>query len=182
VEFALEQTVQPAFMQRCLEAGHWNLKDLAVAMDVSSRSVSRWINGGAGFLTPGNYHHLAHAMFPHDAAFAAEIATMGGTTLEALGLVKAPPPPAPSLAAAAVPLAPAKPEAVSPSQADAVLCAAAETLDVSPRQLRPVLAAAFARALELGLSTASLARAFAAPVTDKPPAPAAPKHTGKAAG
>jgi len=56
---------------------------------------------------------------------------------------------------------------VSPAQADAVLCAAAERLDVSPRQLRPVLAAAFARALEMGLSTAALAQAFSAP--ERPP-------------
>lgn len=115
-------------------------------------------------MAPGNYHSLAHAMFPHDPAFAAEIATMGGTTLEALGLTRA-------ASGAAVPaetsaLEPAKSEAVSRAHADAVLCAAAECLDASPRQLRPVLAAAFARALELGLSTSALARAFG----EKPPA------------
>jgi hypothetical protein len=182
MEFSLESTAQPAFMQRCLEAGHWNLRELARALGASTRSVSRWFNGSAGTLIPGNYHSLAHAMFPHDPAFAAEIATMGGTTLEALGLVKVVPPPtlvqapAPTVAAP-----PPKPEFVSLAMADSVLCAAAEHLDVSPRQLRPVLAAAFARALELGFSTAALARAFA-PSAEKPTAPAPTKPSTKGGG
>ena len=141
------------------------LKGLAAATGLSVRTISRWINGDGGMMLPGHYHSLAHAMFPHDAAFAAEIATMGGTTLEALGLVKAP-----DTSLVAVPTATGKPEGISPAQLDAILCAGAETLDVSPRQLRPALAAAFARAHELGLSTGALARAFAASSERKPPA------------
>ncbi len=163
MEFQMDLTAQPAFLQRCLEAGHMNLKELAHAAGLSTRTISRWINGAGGVMLPGHYHSLAHAMFPHDPAFAAEIATMGGTTLEALGLVKAP------LSLLAPPAAGAKGDAVSPAQLDAILCAGAETLDVSPRQLRPALAAAFARASELGLSTATLARAFAASTERKPP-------------
>jgi transcriptional regulator with XRE-family HTH domain len=162
MEFSMELTVPPAFLQRCLEAGHWNLRDLATAIGVPVRSVSRWVNGEGGVLTPGNYHALAHAMFSHDPGFAAEIATMGGTTLEALGIVQAAAPPSPT--AVAVP----KSGSVAPAQADAVLCAAAERLDVSPRQLRPVLAAAFARAAEMGLTTAALAQAFASEAASPP--------------
>jgi hypothetical protein len=103
-------------------------------------------------------------MFPHDPAFAAEIALMGGTTLEALGLVKAP-----DTSLVAVQTGSAKPESISAAQLDAILCAGAETLDVSPRQLRPALAAAFARAQELGLTTGALARAFAASAERKAP-------------
>jgi transcriptional regulator with XRE-family HTH domain len=183
MEFSMELAVPPAFLQRCLEVGHWNLRELAKAAGRSARTVSHWINGEGGILTPGNYHSLAHAMFPHDAAFAAEIATMGGTTLEALGLVKAPPAPLPPAMVHPPPelALVSRLEAATPAQADAVLCTAAERLDVSPRQLRPVLAAAFARALELGLSTAALARAFA-PSADKPTAPAPTKPSAKGTG
>ena len=97
-------------------------------------------------------------MYPRNPAFTAEIAAMGGTTLEALGVLPA----APVAPSPALPPSPAAPPAPAvPAHADAVLCAVAERLDVSPRQLRPILAAAFARAHELRLTTEQLAQAFA---------------------
>ena len=162
--------VDVPFLQRCLDAGQMNLKDLAHALGISTRTVSRWYNGAGGFLTPQHYQRLARTMARHDLALADEIARLGGTTLEALdlgprALVAAP---ATSNQAAAVP-----PGATPVAYADVVLCAVAERLDLSPRQLRPILAAAFARAHELGLTTEMLARAFADSETKRPTTPGA---------
>jgi DNA-binding transcriptional regulator YdaS (Cro superfamily) len=177
--------VTPEFLEACRVRGHWQQKGLADVLGVSPRTMSRWMNGAPAMLFAHHYHSLARALAPHDVAFAGEIAARGGATLESLGLVPPPAPrpaapapapaaPAPTLAAPAptpaapvpapraAPAAPALARVATPPQADAVLCAAAERLDVSPRQLRPALAAAFARAAELGLAPDALARALAA--------------------
>jgi transcriptional regulator with XRE-family HTH domain len=162
--------VDVPFLQRCLEAGQMNLKDLANALGISTRTVSRWYNGAGGFLTPQQYHRLARAMARHDLALADEIARLGGTTLEALDLG----PRALAAASAASNQAVAVPPGAMPvAYADVVLCTVAERLDLSPRQLRPILAAAFARAHELGLTTEMLARAFADSDGKRPTPPAA---------
>jgi hypothetical protein len=88
---------------------------------------------------------------------AKELAAAAGTSLEALGLVKPPaPPPPPAPAVVAPPLPPPIPEA-RPEHADSVLVAAANVNNVSPETVRPILAAAFARASELGVSVGGLA-------------------------
>ncbi len=152
-----------SFLERCLKEGRMLKHDLANGLGISSRTLSRWMAGGGGQLLPTHYEKLARAMYPRNPAFAAEVAQRAGTTVEALGLVPAPVSP-PPVRATPPPAAP--PAAVSPAaaaaQADAILCAVAERLDVSPRQLRPILAAAFARAHELGLTTAPVARPGAA--------------------
>jgi transcriptional regulator with XRE-family HTH domain len=102
-----------------------------------SRSTGQRLDAGRASLSQAQYFQLAKAVYPRDAALAAQLASRGGTTLEALGLV---PPVTPT-------------PATSPAQlAESVLCAAAEAMDLSPRLVRVGLLAAMARARELGVS------------------------------
>jgi hypothetical protein len=89
-----------------------------------------------------------------NASFAAEIAIGADTTLEALGIVRPPPPAAP-------PPLPAPPQPALGSVVDSIVCAAAEAVDLSPGAIRPALVAAFARARELGLGVEAVEGALA---------------------
>ncbi|HUB09597.1 MAG TPA: helix-turn-helix transcriptional regulator [Myxococcales bacterium] len=155
--------VDTAFLERCRRAAHLNQKELGTVLGLSERTMSRWMNGGGGLLMAHHYQALARAIFRHDPAFAGELAAKGGATLDRLGLL-------PPAALSGSPLAGSLPAAAAaaPSRgpADALLLAVCERLDLSPRHVRPLLAVAFARARELGLSTEALAHAFAA---DLPP-------------
>jgi hypothetical protein len=134
---------------------------------MSDRTVSRWLGGAISVLLPDKLHALARSVFANDPALAAELAGFGNTTLEALGLVRAPSAPAPAVAASQPPLAPPTanaqaPQAVSVANLDSIVCAAADLHDLPSRQVRPMVAAAFARAVELGITAEAAARAFAA--------------------
>jgi hypothetical protein len=87
---------------------------------------------------------------------------VAGGTLESLGIVKPVSQQAPSLAHAALA---ARPEQL----VENVIYAAAEAMDVSPRAMRGAIAAAFARAKELGLDVAGVDRVLAAPPVRRKP-------------
>lgn len=110
---------------------------------VSKRTVQRWWSGG-GPIGP-EFHVLARAVYPRDPALAAKCARFGGTTLEALGVVQPPAPPAVDWAA----------------RADALVYAAAEALDLSPRAVRAAVSMVLAGALKQGGDVNPLARHFA---------------------
>ena len=157
----------PDLLFRCMKAGHLNQRELATVLGTSDRTVSRWLGGGAGTLVPAQFHALARAAFPGDRALAAELAALGNSTLEGLGLVQAPPAPrpatAPAPAAAPPPVAPVQPPpAILDALLDSIVCAAADLHSLPSREIRPMVAAAFARAVELGLTVEAVATGFAA--------------------
>jgi hypothetical protein len=122
-------------------------KSLAELLGVSARTMMRW-QSGRTTATRLVMTQLAPLVYPRDAALAAQLATAGGTTLEALGIVAPAPPPAPA--------APARPAPTTRHLLDAVVCAAGDAVDVPVRALRPALFAAFVRAKDLGLGVDDL--------------------------
>ena len=158
----LPKTV-PLFI-RALDAAGGTQTNVANAMGISRRTISRYVASGSPMLMPWHLEALARLVARSDLELAAELAAAAGTTLEKLGLVAprpAPPAPAPS----APPLGPA--------QVDSIVCAAAEQLAVPPQQVRPSVAAAFARAHELGYSIAQVTQALAKTTEAAHPTPSA---------
>ena len=160
-------TLSAELLARCMEAAQLLQRDLASLLGVSERTVHRWLNGRSGMVSADQIHALARAVHAGDPALARELAASVGTTVEALGLVAPavapalPPPAAATLAVA--PLA----AALSAALIDSIVFAAADLQDLPPRQVRPLVAAAFARAHALGLSTEAVARGLA---SEPPPA------------
>jgi hypothetical protein len=154
-------TLQLIFEARRLVA-HSN-REFALLTGASLRTVERYSHNG-GISDISQTHKLIAAVHPKNPDLANQLAAAAGTTLEALGVVKPAPTIAPAQAASppppavvvAPPPSPSIPEA-RPEHADLVLFAAANALDMSPRALRPAVAAAFAKAKELGVSVGSLA-------------------------
>jgi hypothetical protein len=140
---------------------------LGASLGVARRTAQRWSDHGVP-----SYHlpDLARLVYPHDPALAAEVAAAAGTSLEALGIVQPPPPPAPA-ALPPTPPPPAPPPPPPDGVVDAVVCAASEAMGLMPGAVRPGLHAAFARALEIGLSVELVERALRAKLSP-PPAPA----------
>jgi hypothetical protein len=138
-----------------------NQRELAQAIDTSYRTVQR-IHAGRSHLSRDQWGRLARAVHPKNPELAARIAAWERVTLVDFGI--APPPPRPPPAAALPPPVAALPpaRAVSPRDADSVVCAAADIMNVPPRVARPVVAAAFARAREMGLSVEAVAAALQA--------------------
>ncbi len=124
-------------------------KELGKLCGVSVRTVQRWYTNASAPMG-WHFHAVARAVYPHDPELARQLAAHGATTPEALGL-------APTKAANAGP-----PPAVLKLHADAIVYAAAEALDVSPRAMRPAVAAAFARALEVGADINAVTRHLSA--------------------
>ena len=160
-------------MMNARDALKMTQREFADATGTSLRTVSRW---EAGESTPSfiELRKVAPVLHPRDADLAREAARMGGTTLEALGVVRPPappePPPAPPPASPAkevAPPPPPPPERPTRLLVDAVVYAAAEALEASPgsllRNARAMVAAAFARARDLGLSSEQVAEAFVVP-------------------
>lgn len=139
--------------------------DLGTMLGVARRTAQRYASGGL----PHYYaSQVAALVYPHDPALAAEIARVGGQSLEELGLVV--PPPAP----------PAPPPEPPVALVDAVVCVAAEAIDATPSAVRPALVAALSCARELGLSMEFVERTLVAREAAKaadvtPPAPAPPR-------
>jgi DNA-binding XRE family transcriptional regulator len=102
----------------------------------SRRTGQRWESGTA---TPSatKLRELARLLHPHDPTLAANVAAEAGTTLEALGILPAP-----------------------PEVIDALVGAAAEAIGVTPHTIRPALLAAFAHARHLGLRVEDVERAL----------------------
>lgn len=122
--------------------------------------MTRWLGGSAAFLRPYQCHDLARAVFPKDPALAAEVATLGGTTLAALGL-GAPPLPSPAVAGPLAVGAPPAPLGTSAALIDAVVCAGADLYGYPTNHVRAIVAASLARALELGLTMEAVAKGLA---------------------
>jgi hypothetical protein len=110
--------------------------DMGELLGSSRRSGQRWAREEA---TPAKeqLHRLAALVFPKNSHLAAEIAELGGSTLQQLGIVRPPQPPPP-------PPSPAPPDAIH--IVDTVVCAAAEAMQLMPDAIRPALRAAFRRA------------------------------------
>ncbi|HSY21295.1 MAG TPA: hypothetical protein VK841_04235 [Polyangiaceae bacterium] len=137
--------------------------DLAALLGVSRRTVQRHF---ASHVMPysEHLHTLARAVYPRDAALAAELAAEGGKTLEQLGIVPPAPPPQP--APPAVPSAPVPPPRKPPPTrllVESIVCAAADTMQAPPAAVRDVLRAAFTRARGLGLTVEEIDEALRAP-------------------
>jgi transcriptional regulator with XRE-family HTH domain len=120
-------------------------KQLGEALRSSQRTAERWAEGRA---TPSleQVKTLARLVFPKDRALAAELAGACSESLVSLGLV-------------AETKAPVIPRSVL---FEAVVSAAAEAAKVHPGAARAGLAAAFARAGELGVPVSELAECVAA--------------------
>jgi hypothetical protein len=173
----------PVFI-RALEATPKNLGDIARVIGVSRRTMSRYVSAAPPFLSHQQWNALADEVRPHDAALAQELVAMGNVQAFAHGLaqvVVTPPQAAPPAAQPAPPpqVAPKPQPQLDSARADAVVYAAAEALDASPRQLRPAIAAAFARAVELGCTCEQIAGALTPKAARKPEPPA--KGPGSAA-
>jgi hypothetical protein len=96
---------------------------------VSPRTVQRWLSRGAGPATSQTLT-IARALYPLDAALAAQFAEAGGQTLESLGLAA---PRLPSAAIVSVPLR---------HVVDAVVYAAADAGELPTRAARRAVSAA----------------------------------------
>jgi DNA-binding XRE family transcriptional regulator len=109
---------------------------------VSRKTVARYETGASTPLMP-QVRELARLVYANgDLALARELAESTSQTLESLGIIPPPKPPAPFTQPAHLVV-------------DAVVCAAADALEASPgtmRGTRAAVLAAFRRAHELGLS------------------------------
>jgi DNA-binding XRE family transcriptional regulator len=107
----------------------------------TKRTVQRWEDRGA-LLVAEEAEALAHALHPVRPDLAAQIAAIGHTTLEQLGLA-------------------AQADGESPvtthDPVELVVRAAAEAMGVTPDTVRPAVAAAFVRAREAGLDVRTVA-------------------------
>jgi transcriptional regulator with XRE-family HTH domain len=124
--------------------------ELGERLGASRRTGQRW-EAGRAKPGPTELGRLAALVHAEDPKLAAEIATVGGSSLESLGLVK------PTRPAPAAPPPPAPP---AEHVVDAVVCAAAEAIGVMPDAVRPALRAAFRRARLVGLDVATVERAL----------------------
>ncbi|MGH7293278.1 MAG: helix-turn-helix transcriptional regulator [Polyangiaceae bacterium] len=133
--------------------------EMGDAMGVSHRTVLRWENGSS---VPVDDQVATLSTLVREVSD-----ELADEMLEARGMrlppaPESPPPPqdAPPPPPPAAP-PPAAPSPLAPRDAvDVVVYAAAEAMDASPRAVRLALAAAFARAEELGLSVEAVARSL----------------------
>jgi hypothetical protein len=130
--------------------------EFAKLTGVSKRTVERHSHNG-GISYTDQTHRLIAAVHPVDPQLASQLAEASGTTLAALGLKAAP-----------------SASDARPEHADSVLVAAANALNLSPEAVRPAVAAAFARALGLGVSFQGLAEHLSRPAVS-----GKPKEAGK---
>ena len=102
-----------------------NQEGLGRAAGASRRTVQRWVAGSQPVSI--QFHALARAVYPLDAALAARLAERGGTTLAALGLGV-------TVASASASLAPPGARSASVERlVDALVCAAADAMELPPR-------------------------------------------------
>ena len=122
---------------------HLTQAELSTVLGSSLRTVQR-MHAGRAEPSRDQYGRLVRATHPKDPALAARIAAWVNGTLEEFGIV----PPTPPVPPPSAPPAPA----VSIHAVDSVLCAAADVADLPLSLVRRILAAAFGRARELGVS------------------------------
>ena len=109
-------------------------------LGLSRATIGRWSSGRFPGLIPSNVAAIATALYPIDPALASQLAVSCGTTLESLGIV------------APIPATVSAPTVSLGHLVDSVVCAAADAGGQLPSVVRPALAAAFARARDVGLS------------------------------
>jgi DNA-binding XRE family transcriptional regulator len=130
-----------------------NQKELALALGVS-RSTAQRIDAGRSTLGLLEITRLADLVRPSNADLAGKLCAYAAPLYEALGRM----PPAPAAPATA----PAAATVDSDLAVESVIGAAADAAELSPRAIRPAVAAAFARAQELGLSIEAVIRLLGA--------------------
>jgi hypothetical protein len=141
-------------------------RELADLMRVNKRTVQRWLKSGFGPMS-WNLKSVAEAIWTRNPELARQLAAHAGTTLEAWGLVLAPvageatPAPAPP---ATTPMTTTPLLAASQEHADSIIHDAANAMDLPPRAVLPGVAAAFRRALALGVDPETVLRLW-----DQPP-------------
>ena len=132
----------------------------AIRVDSSKRTVSRWQTGRS---TPASFQlvRIAREVYPLDGALAVALATAAGTDLLATG-IEVPEPPRVEVAEPppAPPPKPARPGASVEHLVDSVLCAAAAAVLTTPQAIRPAIAAAFERAIAVGLTPEEVSSAL----------------------
>lgn len=146
-----------ALVREACDALSLNQRELGELLGLSTRTIQRLYAGKTSFIYI-QWQKLARAAYPTHPDLASRLAAQGGSSLQALGLVK-PAPPAP---------APAAPLYDVQHLADGVVCAAAEAIDLAPRAIRPALLAAFRRARQMHLTVEELENALGEPASRKP--------------
>jgi hypothetical protein len=133
--------------------GYWTYPALAHLTGESLRTIQRHhgISSSAGMAK------LILATHAKDADLARRLAVSAGHDLNALGIAP-PPPPKPA------PIEVKPPVERHRQDAESVLLAAAHAASLPPEAVRPTVAAAFARASDLGASPAALAAQLAKPL------------------
>ncbi|MHB1845169.1 MAG: hypothetical protein ACYCWW_10085 [Deltaproteobacteria bacterium] len=158
---------------------HLDYRGLARVTGLSLRTIQRH----HGLHYTSDAKPLIVAVHPTNPALAHELALACGTSLEAMGLVQpkaAPPPPEPPRPAVVLPPEPVGPPPARSEHADTVLLAAATALSLPPEAVRPAVAAALARAAELGVDVKGLAEQLTRPPsTATPEAAAVASPSGK---
>jgi transcriptional regulator with XRE-family HTH domain len=148
----------PFLIDAC-EALHWNQRELGENLNVSRRTVSRWMARQSS-PSMNELASLVRRVYAVNRELAAGQAALLQQTLVSLGLEEPPPPavaPAPTLAQP--PPAPAPTKAMSvPDLIDCVVCSVAEAADSSPKVVRPMVLLALRRARELGLDLEAVAK------------------------
>ena len=139
--------------------------DFAELTGVSRRTVEWYVHNG-GIRTFHQTDKLIAALVPAHLDLARRLADATGQSLEARGLVASAPP-------AATPSGGGPVREVRREHADSVLLAAANELHLMPEDLRAALAAAVARAAEMGVSAAAMADHLAKGVRAAKSTPAA---------
>ena len=124
-------------------AGVYSDGELANLLGCSRRTVQRHASNG-GMRNHEDFITLVRATHPRDPVAAGQLADALGTSLAALGLED------PAARASAA-------DSTRREHADSVVSAAADVLQMPPAAVWPAIAAAFARASEMGASLGGLA-------------------------
>jgi hypothetical protein len=134
-------TPMNVLLMECRMALRLTQKDFGNLFGKTARTVQRWENHGA-ILIPAEIETLARALIPVRPDLAEQIAAVGKTTLDQLGIA---------------PTADASTMAVL-DDVDSIVRAAATALRMLPEEMRPAVAAAFGRALELGMDVQTVTK------------------------
>ncbi len=136
--------------------GTWGYRALANLTGESLRTLQRH----HGISTAAGMAKLILATHAKDPDLARRFAVTAGHDLNSLGIAPPPPPPPPKPA----PLDARPPVERHRQDAESVLLAAAHAANLPPEAVRPAVAAALARARDLGASPADLAAQLAKPL------------------
>jgi hypothetical protein len=112
----------------------------------TKRTIQRWEERGT-VLMPSEVEALARKIHPIRADLAAQLAAEAGTTLDQLG----------------IPLAVSSSATQTPDPIDRVMDAAASAMGVPREAIRPAVAAAFAKAHEVGLDVPAVIEGLSRP-------------------